>query len=74
MWPVPRVENVSVLPLTVRDTFEVLLVFPDRLLLATKQFFGPIWSPLVVEAAGTLETITGVFFVEASVFCLCRVS
>lgn len=68
MWPVPRVENVSVLPLTVRDNFEALSVFPDRLLLATKQLFGPIWSPLVVEVAGTLETITGVFFIEASGF------
>lgn len=68
MWPVPRVENVSVLPSTVRGTFKALSVFPDRLLLATKQLFGPIWSPPVSDVAGTLETITGVVFIEASGF------
>lgn len=62
MWPVPRVENVSVLPSRVPGTFRELPVFPDGLLLATKQLFWPICSPLEVDIAGTLETIT-----EASV-------
>lgn len=68
MCPVPRVENVNVLLSTVRGTFKALSLFPDRLLLAAKQLFGAIWSPLVVDVTGTLETIIGVVFNDSSGF------
>lgn len=64
MWPVPKVVNVSILPSAVPGTFRDLSVFPD--VLATKLLFGTTCNPLEVDSENTLETTTGVLFIEAS--------
>lgn len=64
MWPVPKDENVSILLSAAPGTFRDLSVFPD--VLATKLLFGTICNPLEADAEDTLETNTGVLFIEAS--------